>query len=166
MRRRDLLASGRGLLALLVALASAPSLLFWWRSARRRGTAAAKWADLGPLARLPEDGWVSRTVTLERRDRWRVDTTDVAIYVRRAGDRVDALSAVCTHTGCLVRATAAVPGFECPCHRSRFDAEGRSLAGPALRPLDRLETRIVDGVVGVRYEQFRPGLPQKEPIES
>src|SRR5262249_56207458 len=100
----------------------------------------------------------------ERRDRRRVDTTEAAIYGRRTGDRVEALTAVCTHTGCLVRAGAS--GFECPCHRSRFDADGQSLGGPAPRPLDRLETRIEKGSVKVLYERFRPGLPRKEPIEA
>ena len=164
MRRRDILASGRGLLAFLVALASAPSIAFWWRSAFRRGTAVAKWSDLGPLARLPEGGWVGRTASLERRDRWRTDTTEVAVYLRRAGERVDALTAVCTHTGCLVRAAGS--GFECPCHKSRFDEEGRCLGGPAPRPLDRLETRLENGNVKVRYERFRPGVSGKEPTEA
>jgi len=164
MRRRDILASGRGVLAFLFALACAPSLLFWWRSSRRRESASATWADLGPLSRLPEGAWVSRTVTLKRRDRWREDTAQAAVYVRRTGDGVEALSAVCTHTGCLVRPAEA--GFDCPCHRSRFDTEGRGLGGPALRPLDHLETRIEKGRVQVRYQRFRPGLPGKEPLEA
>lgn len=40
-----------------------------------------------------------------------------------------ALSLECPHLGCTV---APVPaGFACPCHASRFDRNGRVVAGPA-----------------------------------
>jgi hypothetical protein len=53
-----------------------------------------------------------------------------------------ALSLECTHLGCTV-APAPSGGFACPCHGSRFDREGRAVAGPATRPLAaaRLEKR-------------------------
>jgi cytochrome b6-f complex iron-sulfur subunit len=44
-----------------------------------------------------------------------------------------AISNTCTHLGCVV-ATSEI-GFACPCHGSRFDAEGTVLGGPAPRPL-------------------------------
>lgn len=44
-----------------------------------------------------------------------------------------ALSSVCTHLGCTVGAKQE--GYHCPCHGSRFDAEGVNLEGPAPRPL-------------------------------
>jgi cytochrome b6-f complex iron-sulfur subunit len=43
------------------------------------------------------------------------------------------VGAVCTHLGCVVAATPE--GFECPCHGSRFNAEGRVVQGPAPSPL-------------------------------
>lgn len=45
-----------------------------------------------------------------------------------------ALKAECTHLGCLV-APAPEGGFECPCHGSRYDAQGRVIRGPAPRSL-------------------------------
>lgn len=61
-----------------------------------------------------------------------------------AGDRVfaaipgtsEALSLRCTHQGCTVQMQAD-GGFVCPCHGSRFDAEGRVLSPPARRDLAR-----------------------------
>ena len=51
-----------------------------------------------------------------------------------------ALSLVCTHLGCALEPNAE--GFACPCHGSRFDAEGRVLHGPAAERLSllRIET--------------------------
>ncbi|MHC5010811.1 MAG: QcrA and Rieske domain-containing protein, partial [Planctomycetota bacterium] len=51
----------------------------------------------------------------------------------RTGNVLRALSAVCTHLGCTV--SRAGDGFHCPCHGSRFDADGTNTAGPAPRPL-------------------------------
>ncbi|RAJ68992.1 glycine/D-amino acid oxidase-like deaminating enzyme [Streptomyces sp. Amel2xB2] len=50
---------------------------------------------------------------------------------------VRALSPRCTHLGCFVRFNDAEGAWECPCHGSRFDTEGRVIQGPATRPLER-----------------------------
>jgi len=58
-----------------------------------------------------------------------------------------ALSLACTHLGCRVTATPS--GFACPCHGSRFGADGRPVAGPARKPLPRvsLERRGASWIV-------------------
>jgi Rieske Fe-S protein len=43
----------------------------------------------------------------------------------------------CTHLGCLLRFNAAETSWDCPCHGSRFDVDGRVLEGPAVDPLER-----------------------------
>jgi glycine/D-amino acid oxidase-like deaminating enzyme/nitrite reductase/ring-hydroxylating ferredoxin subunit len=48
-----------------------------------------------------------------------------------------AVSLRCTHLGCLVRFNAAETSWDCPCHGSRFDVDGRVLEGPAVDPLER-----------------------------
>ncbi|MET8771344.1 FAD-dependent oxidoreductase [Streptomyces sp. NPDC004658] len=48
-----------------------------------------------------------------------------------------AVSARCTHLGCLVSFNRAERAWECPCHGSRFDVDGRVLQGPAVTPLER-----------------------------
>ncbi|KND45614.1 MULTISPECIES: FAD-dependent oxidoreductase [Streptomyces] len=47
-----------------------------------------------------------------------------------------AVSARCTHMGCLVGFNRAERMWECPCHGSRFDVEGRIVQGPATKPLE------------------------------
>jgi Rieske Fe-S protein len=55
----------------------------------------------------------------------------VALF--RDGEGVYAISITCTHLGCVVKPTAE--GFECPCHGSRFAADGSVTKGPAPQPL-------------------------------
>lgn len=51
-----------------------------------------------------------------------------------------AMSAVCTHLGCLVNRTQE--GFFCPCHGSVFDADGNVVKGPAPRRLPTYSVEI------------------------
>lgn len=66
----------------------------------------------------------------------RVDGHRCAVYRDEEGE-VHALSARCTHLGCLVAFNQAERAWECPCHGSRFDPAGNILQGPATRPLER-----------------------------
>jgi len=58
----------------------------------------------------------------------------VAVH-RRADGTLVRRSAVCPHLGCIVHWNAAESSWDCPCHGSRFDAEGGLLNGPALTGL-------------------------------
>jgi cytochrome b6-f complex iron-sulfur subunit len=65
-----------------------------------------------------------------------------AVALFRRGGVVYAVSTVCTHLGCIVKPGAG--GFDCPCHGSRFAADGRVLKGPAPKPLPWLAVREVE----------------------
>ncbi|MCI3928619.1 FAD-dependent oxidoreductase [Streptomyces sp. AN091965] len=54
---------------------------------------------------------------------------------RDASGQVSAVSARCTHLGCLVHFNDAEQAWECPCHGSRFATDGSVLHGPATHPL-------------------------------
>lgn len=68
----------------------------------------------------------------------RAGTDRVAVYRDEEGT-LHPVSARCTHLGCLVSFNSAERAWECPCHGSRFDTEGKVLQGPATRPLERRE---------------------------
>jgi cytochrome b6-f complex iron-sulfur subunit len=87
---------------------------------------------------------------------------DLRLFVFRQGNVFHAISAVCTHLGCTVRAEAlpspemrSVDGkelklthrFQCPCHGSRYAGDGTNISGPAPKPLAwyHLEIAADDG---------------------
>jgi nitrite reductase/ring-hydroxylating ferredoxin subunit len=68
----------------------------------------------------------------------RVDGDRLAVY-RDDDGALHAVSSRCTHMGCLVAFNAAERTWECPCHGSRFDTDGKVVQGPATKPLKRRE---------------------------
>ena len=63
------------------------------------------------------------------------ENADVALHF--VGDRLRRKgSPRCTHLGCLVSWNEGDRTWDCPCHGSRFAADGSVLNGPATAPLD------------------------------
>lgn len=64
-------------------------------------------------------------------------------------DSLVVLYGVCTHLGCLPSWVTTNDRFECPCHGSKFERDGKYIEGPAPRSLDRFYTTITfeDGTV-------------------
>ncbi len=64
------------------------------------------------------------------------------IVVRKSETEVYALSAVCTHLGCLVTWEEDTQRLECPCHAAKFDLQGTVLGGPAPKALPSYSAKI------------------------
>jgi Rieske Fe-S protein len=92
----------------------------------------------------------------------RQDVLRHAWAVRQASGDIVVFSPICPHLGCLYNWDAPAGRFVCPCHGSQFGTDGKVLAGPAPRPLDPLPSRTQDGVLSVRWEQFKSGIATRE----
>jgi cytochrome b6-f complex iron-sulfur subunit len=60
-----------------------------------------------------------------------------------------ALSAVCTHAGCLVNWDAESKRIHCPCHDGFFDLNGNVISGPPPKPLKVFRAEVQGGKVMV-----------------
>ncbi|MBI5280632.1 MAG: ubiquinol-cytochrome c reductase iron-sulfur subunit [Candidatus Solibacter usitatus] len=81
-------------------------------------------------------------------------TADYArkVYLVRTEVGFFALSAVCTHLGCITRHVEEEGAIFCPCHGSKFAVDGSLLMGPATRGLRRIAIRLEDGELVVDSE--------------
>jgi 3-phenylpropionate/trans-cinnamate dioxygenase ferredoxin reductase subunit len=65
-----------------------------------------------------------------------VDGQKLAVF-RDHRESLHAVSAVCTHLGCVVGWNQVEQTWDCPCHGSRFGVDGSVIQGPAKRVLER-----------------------------
>jgi cytochrome b6-f complex iron-sulfur subunit len=55
------------------------------------------------------------------------------IFIYRDHGGVKVVSAICTHLGCVIEKTE--DGFQCPCHGSCFNKNGKVISGAASKDL-------------------------------
>jgi cytochrome b6-f complex iron-sulfur subunit len=82
--------------------------------------------------------------------------SDAPVWVVHLPRGFVALSAFCTHQGCLVSWEANRRLFECPCHAGRFDERGNVVSGFPREPLHRLRVGLVGDDVYVSAAGERP----------
>ena len=68
---------------------------------------------------------------------------DQQVYILRTADGFYAVSAVCTHLGCITQWKPEDNQIECPCHGSKFKRDGTVVAGPAPRTLPHFAIRLM-----------------------
>jgi cytochrome b6-f complex iron-sulfur subunit len=71
------------------------------------------------------------------------------VMLEKTGADVRALSAICTHLGCIIAWHPKAKEFICPCHGGRYDLNGNVLSGPPPRPLEKFQVKLRDGQVFV-----------------
>jgi len=75
---------------------------------------------------------------------------DQQVYIVRTPAGFYAVSAVCTHLGCITQWKPEGNMIACPCHGSKFQPNGKKIEGPASRPLPHYAvTLTVDGELRV-----------------
>ena len=66
------------------------------------------------------------------------------LYIVHGPEGIYAMSAVCTHLGCLTAWNSELGIVACPCHGSKFTRDGTKIEGPAPRPLIWLRASLSD----------------------
>lgn len=64
------------------------------------------------------------------------------VVIRTDEKNIHALSAVCTHLGCIVKWDDGKRLLVCPCHGAMFDVNGNVVSGPAPRPLESYPVQL------------------------
>jgi len=127
------------------------------------GSTSTGWSAAGSLSEVTASLTpLLRTLHLQERDGWREIESVPAVYLVRQGNTVQALSAICPHLGCAIPWDEARKAFVCPCHGGVFGPDGSYRSGPPRRGMDTLETKVTNANVLVRYQTFRPDVPNKE----
>lgn len=79
---------------------------------------------------------------------WPEEAPRMGVFVSRKADgSFEIFHSHCTHVGCPVNWNNGAQRFFSPCHGGVFDRDGRVLAGPPPRPLDRHEWKVEKGVL-------------------
>ena len=96
-----------------------------------------------PRFRAGEFGGTFTIHTVPLPDTAPLDNPQGKFWLSHSDQGLIALYKVCTHLGCLYKWVDANHRFECPCHGSKFEINGKYIEGPAPRSLDRFEMTIV-----------------------
>ena len=101
---------------------------------------------------IREDGFLAvGTVAALDAEKSILDKKADVIVVRDPGsNNLAAFSPICTHTGCTVDWDADASEFACPCHGSKFAADGKVTSGPAKKPLDSYDIKEEEGSILVK----------------
>jgi menaquinol-cytochrome c reductase iron-sulfur subunit len=130
-----------GLGTLITGALAVPALLYLFAPPRSRKR--QEWVEIADATKLAVDSPVEIAFRRNRTDGWKIiSEKNTAWVVKRADNSVVAYGPQCTHLGCAYHWEDDKKEFLCPCHTSLFSIEGKVLAGPAPRPLDRYDTKI------------------------
>jgi cytochrome b6-f complex iron-sulfur subunit len=83
---------------------------------------------------------------------------DQQVYIVRTQEGFYAVSAVCTHLGCITQWKPDANMIACPCHGSKFKSDGTKVEGPAPRSLPHFSIKLTqDGELLVdKMETIKP----------
>jgi menaquinol-cytochrome c reductase iron-sulfur subunit len=140
-RRSFYVAAIYGVGAAIAAALGVPAAIYLLLPPKIRQT--EQWIEAGDVLSLTPDSPTEVTFRRNRVDGWKVSSEKAAAWVvKHADNSITAFGPQCTHLGCAYHWDEGKSEFICPCHNSFFSIDGKVMAGPAPRPLDRYETKV------------------------
>ena len=126
----------------------------------------SKWIEV-ELEDNPDDnaGFTRVVLEYETKDGWLTSNSRALAYVKKIKDsQIIAISAGCTHLGCIVTWDEDQKIFKCPCHDGRYDIDGKVISGPPPAPLKRHKTKMEDGRIFLATETVSFGGTNSESV--
>jgi menaquinol-cytochrome c reductase iron-sulfur subunit len=140
-RRTFLVGAIYGMWASITAALGLPALVYLLLPPRIRKE--SEWTEIGDVGKLASNSPIEMVFRRQRVDGWKIiNEKSTAWVVKQPDNKIVAFGPQCTHLGCAYHWEEAKDQFLCPCHTSLFNLDGKVLAGPAKRPLDRFETKV------------------------
>ena len=109
-----------------------------------------RWVEAGSADQFSGDEPQARRVRYVSNEGYRETQKAQTIWVTATNGEFIVFSSKCTHLSCTVSWRGDEGHFFCPCHGGKFDSSGEVIDGPPPRPLDRLATKIEDGILMVQ----------------
>jgi len=95
---------------------------------------SADWVSVGPGSGFQTGSFTLVTLA---------DPSKDEVYITKHADgSFLALSARCTHRGCIIAWNPSLKTFRCPCHGGQFDQTGAVIGGPPPMPLPQMATKL------------------------
>lgn len=133
-----------------------------------RGQSEDGFLPVAKLSDLPTDGTPLRfSIIADKIDAWNLfkKQTVGTVYLRNVGGNVIAFNDVCPHLGCKIDYKGSNKSFFCPCHASAFELDGKKANPIPPRDMDGLDVHVdPNGEIWVKYQNFKRGIEQKEPL--
>jgi cytochrome b6-f complex iron-sulfur subunit len=92
-----------------------------------------------PKPKKSEEILIARVSDIPEKAPLPIEVSGNKALLLKTEDGFAAFSRKCTDLGCLVSWDASREQFVCPCHQGVYDRNGKNIAGPPPRPLDRFE---------------------------
>ena len=166
--RRGILKALTGILGTIIgAVVAIPGVRFLWHPvSHKMQSSGEEPIRVASLDDIKAGHQLRVTVVGGRSDAWlRLENQKLgACWLVREGDKVRAFSTVCPHLGCGIDWNGETKKFDCPCHGSVFEPDGKRASGPSPRDMDELEVTLKDKAVAVRYQRYRVSTSKKDPV--
>jgi succinate dehydrogenase / fumarate reductase, iron-sulfur subunit len=103
-----------------------------------------RWIPVAQLSEVPKGQITTVLMKYELKSGIYAQPVTTPVLISRLGAEIICYKTSCPHLGCLVHWDGQSDQFRCACHGGTFDRNGKVLAGPPPRALDRYPTKIVN----------------------